>query len=376
MGTEVRLERHTPATSSLTAVYVDFNIITRSLPTLAVSRQIIGYNDEVIDTAFLTSSAPSTSSPDGPTPAAESHLAVATNSDLIRVYDLARFHTSLLAGHSDVVLCLASSSDRQLLVSGSKDKTARVWAPRSATSPDWTCVATATGHVESIGALAVSRRERSFLISASQDRTAKIWDLAAVTGSSDDERPTALRSLATMKIHDKDINSLDVAPNDKLLASGSQDRTARLFRIVYVPASKSSPATAALEPLGTFKGHKRGVWSVKFSPVDQILATASGDRTVKLWSLGDFSCLKVRRLAGCDAVEGVADPVDLGRRSRAIRTRSFASTFSRAGCSSSRARRTGSSRSGTSRTKRSPQRWITTRRRCDLQLHTCAAGRV
>ncbi|KAK4701048.1 U3 small nucleolar RNA-associated protein 13, partial [Phenoliferia sp. Uapishka_3] len=288
---------HTPLTSSLTAVYVDQNIITRSLPTLSVTRQIIGYNDEVIDTAFLTSSPPSDSLPSTST---ESHLAVATNSDLIRVYDLARFNTSLLSGHTDVVLCLSSSSDRQLLVSGSKDKTARIWVPLPSSSPEtsatWSCIATATGHVESIGALAVSRKDRSFLITASQDRTAKIWDLASLLSpapSSSSADPAApLRSLSTLKIHDKDINSLDIAPNDKLLASGSQDRTARLFRIVYSPKSKSGEATASLEPVGTFKGHKRGVWSVKFSPVDQVLATASGDRTVKLWSLGDFSCLK------------------------------------------------------------------------------------
>ncbi|KAL8283412.1 hypothetical protein RQP46_005822 [Phenoliferia psychrophenolica] len=297
---------HTPSTSSLTAVYVDQNIITYSLPTLSVSRQIIGYNDEVIDTSFLTtlppSVIPSSSTTGGPTsymPGLESHLAVATNSDLIRVYDLERFNTSLLAGHADVVLCLASSSDRRLLVSGSKDKTARVWGPRpsssssASSSTEWACLGTATGHVESIGAVTVSRKDRSFLITASQDRTAKIWDLASLpSSSSSSSSPVPLPSLTTLKIHDKDINSLDVAPNDKLLASGSQDRTARLFRINYTPANKSSGAIASLEPVGTFKGHKRGVWSVKFSPVDQVLATASGDRTVKLWSLGDFSCLK------------------------------------------------------------------------------------
>lgn len=218
------------------------------------------------------------------------------------MYDLARFNTSLLAGHTDVVLCLATSTDRRILVSGSKDKTARIWTPRPSSSiegDEWTCIGEATGHVESVGAVAVSRRERSFVITASQDRTAKLWDLASLlasppTSSSSGAALPPARSLTTQKIHDKDINALDVSPNDKLLASGSQDRTAKLFAIVYAPASKAHPVpTATLEPLGTFKGHKRGVWSVRFSPVDQILATASGDRTVKLWSLGDFSCLKV-----------------------------------------------------------------------------------
>ena len=44
--------------------------------------------------------------------------------------------------------------------------------------------------------------------------------------------------------------------------------------------------------LGTLRGHKRGVWCVQFSPVDQCLATGSGDSMIRLWSLSDFTCLK------------------------------------------------------------------------------------
>jgi U3 small nucleolar RNA-associated protein 13 len=42
----------------------------------------------------------------------------------------------------------------------------------------------------------------------------------------------------------------------------------------------------------TLKGHRRGVWACAFSPVDQAVATASGDKTVRLWSLADGSCLR------------------------------------------------------------------------------------
>ncbi|GAA5953155.1 hypothetical protein JCM21900_006123 [Sporobolomyces salmonicolor] len=289
---------NTPSTSSLTAIYVDQNIVTRSLPHLTVTRQIIGFNDEVIDTCFL-SPFPSESTSDDEPSTSESHLAVATNSDLIRVYDLNRFNTALLEGHEDVVLCLTRSADGEILVSGSKDKTVRVWKalPGSSESeaPTWTCVGRAEGHVESVGAIAVSKKERNFLVTASQDRTAKIWDLASLLSSPTSDAsalPLSLRAMSTTKIHDKDINSLDIAPNDKLLVSGSQDRTAKLFSITYTARTKSTPASAVLAHLGTFKGHKRGVWSVKFSPVDQCIATASGDRTIKLWSLADFTCVK------------------------------------------------------------------------------------
>lgn len=75
-----------------------------------------------------------------------------------------------------------------------------------------------------------------------------------------------------------------VSPNDKLLASGSQDRTAKLWSLA---------GEQSLGLLGVFRGHRRGIWAVCFSPVDQVLATSSADGTAKLWSLQDFSCLKV-----------------------------------------------------------------------------------
>lgn len=43
--------------------------------------------------------------------------------------------------------------------------------------------------------------------------------------------------------------------------------------------------------MAKLKGHKRGIWSVEFSPVDRCVLTASGDKTIKMWTL-DGSCLK------------------------------------------------------------------------------------
>jgi U3 small nucleolar RNA-associated protein 13 len=50
------------------------------------------------------------------------------------------------------------------------------------------------------------------------------------------------------------------------ILAGSQDRTARVWRL------------PGLEPHLVLRGHKRGVWAVEFSPVDQALLTASGGR--------------------------------------------------------------------------------------------------
>lgn len=78
----------------------------------------------------------------------------------------------------------------------------------------------------------------------------------------------------------QDINIVSVAPNDSIIATGSQDKTVKLWRATDL----------ALQ--GTLKGHKRGIWDCQFSRTDRVLATASGDRTIKLWSIADCSCVR------------------------------------------------------------------------------------
>ncbi|KAJ6483883.1 U3 small nucleolar RNA-associated protein [Mycena vulgaris] len=250
----------------------------------SLTRQLIGFNDEIVDARFLSSAA----QPD-------SHLALATNSSLIRVYSVSDFDARLLEGHTEIVLCVDVGANGTVLASGSKDKSARLWAPlesSSASSWGYGCVAVCEGHAESVGAIALSRqagtpdsdtRHPGFMFTGSQDRTIKMWDLADVPlACTAGAAPVRCKSLSTVKAHEKDINALDVAPNDRLLVSGSQDRTANVYAI----------ERGGLRLLGTCKGHKRGVWAVKFGRAERVLATGSGDKTVRLWSLDDYTCVK------------------------------------------------------------------------------------
>lgn len=242
------------AGESLVAIHHDHNIVFHSARTLKVARQIIGFNDEIIDTAFIDST----------------HLVLATNSSLLRVYDTQTLDARLVPGHTDVVLCLNKRGD--LLASGSKDNTARVWAWEDG---ELRCKAVCVGHAESIGAVVLSR-DGKYLFTASMDKTIKMWDLSNIAEGG---QPS---SIATLKVHEKDINSLDLSPNDQFLASGSQDKLVKVYSV----------ASSGFKLLGSCKGHKRGVWSVKFSPTDRVIASGAADRTIKLWNLDDFTCLK------------------------------------------------------------------------------------
>ena len=82
----------------------------------------------------------------------------------------------------------------------------------------------------------------------------------------------------------------------KVDALGSENACSRLLFDVFGSVLQDRTASIWRLPdlvhVVTLKGHKRRIFSVEFSPVDQCVMTASGDKTVKIWAISDGSCLK------------------------------------------------------------------------------------
>jgi WD40 repeat protein len=85
--------------------------------------------------------------------------------------------------------------------------------------------------------------------------------------------PSGVLLQRTLTGHSNSVNSVAISPDGKTLASGSDDKSIKLWNL------------ATAEQIRTLTGHSHRVWSVAISPDGNTLASGSWDTTIKLWNL-------------------------------------------------------------------------------------------
>jgi len=163
-----------------------------------------------------------------------------------------------LEGHGDIVWDVIFSPDGELLASGSRDQSVKIWRT------DGKLLQSLQGHEESITSLSFSP-DGNLLASASRDKTVKIWRKNPVTQEFDWQ---PFKTLA----HGDWVDKVSFSPDGKLLATGSKDETVKIW---------SSDGKL----IKTLRGHQGWINWVVFSPDGRFIASASDDNTVKIWGI-------------------------------------------------------------------------------------------
>jgi WD40 repeat protein/RsiW-degrading membrane proteinase PrsW (M82 family) len=255
------------------------------------------------------------------------------------VYVLPDMVLHTLEGHKTNVLSVAFSPDGNIIASGSKDKTIKLWEASTGK-----LLQTLLGHRNKVQSATFSP-DGTILASGSEDNTIKLWevdtgkvirmlkghDTSALTtnkkvfsvafspdgntlASGNWDKSIMLWQVDTGKAlhfikgrtkrfwglvddkgdgHADSVNSVVFSPDGSILASGGFDHAIKLWDV----------STGTL--LKTFKGHSDFVLSVTFSPDGNVLASSSYDKSIKLWEVNSGKVLRTMR-GHTDAVTSVA----------------------------------------------------------------------
>ena len=226
----------------------------------------------------------------------------------------------VLAGHTDSVLTVAFSLNGKLIVSGSSDKTVRLWEAETgklrrtreehtapvntvAFSPkgkkfwsasrknnmlrswysrnggSWSSKTSSSDSVKSITAVAFSQYGKTFAKATELSMAVKDKFQFAVFLS---ETDTGNDFAPILTKHTQKIVALTISPSGEFIATGSSDWTIEVWK---VEDTEPLEGTDFGDPLWILTGHAGTVTSVAFSPSGKMLASGSADQRIRLWDL-------------------------------------------------------------------------------------------
>lgn len=169
-----------------------------------------------------------------------------------------------MVGHTGSVQSLAVSQNR--IVSGSSDKTVRVWDLNSRSE----ALPPLRGHEHGVSSVAFLNNAMR-VASGGLDKAVRIWDLTTQT-----EIYPALQG------HPGAVTSLAVSGH--ILASGSWDGSILVWDV-----------TSGSMMFGILRGHDGPIYSIAFSSDKASLFSASGDKSIRQWDayIGELQAITV-----------------------------------------------------------------------------------
>lgn len=173
-----------------------------------------------------------------------------------------------LTGHRSAIHAIAMSADGTHLASGSADGLVYLWEWRSGQVRQ-----RLSGYKLGVGSLAFSPDGKT-LATGSGDGLIRLWETQSPESNG--------QLLATLQAHNHDVGALAFSPDGRWLASGGHGGNIRLWDL----QSQGMPALR-------LQGHTSIIRDLCFQPAGStsapsatyLLASASADQTVRLWSL-------------------------------------------------------------------------------------------
>jgi glucose repression regulatory protein TUP1 len=157
-----------------------------------------------------------------------------------------------------------------------------------------------SGHTQEIYSLDFSRDGRR-IVSGSGDRTARIWDMdsgtcivLAVDGDGAAGAGAGTGAAVDATSGDAGVTSVAISPDGRYVAAGSLDTIVRIW----------DASTGAL--VERLRGHRDSVYSVVFTPDGRGVVSGSLDKTLKYWDVSGLAAPKPKKEAGAVGKDAAA----------------------------------------------------------------------
>jgi WD40 repeat protein len=150
-------------------------------------------------------------------------------------------------------------------------------------------------------------RDSKQLISVSRDKTIRFWDVAS-------GRPLRVLRLPINEMHGGEIYAAALAPDGQTLAAGGT-----AWRQGFVPIYIIDIATGHI--LRVLRGHANSIAALAFSPTGERLASGSYDRTARIWNVASGQCERI-----LEGHEHAVRSVSFGPDGRRLATASYDKT--------------------------------------------------
>ncbi|PNH10193.1 WD repeat domain-containing protein [Tetrabaena socialis] len=186
--------------------------------------------------------------------------------------------TTVLQGHSAPVRGVAWRPDSGAVASASNDQMLRLWDPKSGA-----CTAVLKGHAGNALTVAWSPDGGTLASGGDNEMLVRLWDAGPAVTAGGGGAGTSSVALSQAlpqqeQVHAETIASVSWSPDGAAIASASMDKTLRVWD------------AASGECRATLLGHIGKVFSVAWSPSGRALASGSLDRTVRLWDAASGEC--------------------------------------------------------------------------------------
>ncbi|OKH17110.1 TIR domain-containing protein [[Limnothrix rosea] IAM M-220] len=213
-----------------------------------------------------------------------------------------------LSKHEAAVFAVDYNRDGDRLVSGSADKRIMLWSAQGELLQILGEVGPINkGHNGNVYAVQFSPNDQ-LIASASADRSIKLWELDQ-NGEYQFRRTIYGCVLETdfCNGHGGEVNTIAFSPNGEYLASASEDRSIKLWETdgeYITTVGEAAPDSQ----------HQRAVNEIAFSPNGRSLISVSDDRSIKIWKrdFGQNNFTLRQTITGCrqtDVCDGHQDEV-------------------------------------------------------------------